>query len=249
MKKKLAFFLALVLFAAVLSVAVSSAQTVPALYMKPTVNAEKNTLTLEVFTNGLRWTAFDGGIRFDPEALTLTSVTEGSKIGKARGKGFDFITDYREIATSNQLGYCNFVAVTGSSTCKMTNYSGPVVVFSFAVKDLAKAKVGYDLCLNTLTDASGQPLLEYTPFAPDDPPKVHLANGENPFLYGDVDMDDRVSVYDALLVLDASVGAVTLEEYQKYLALVNGENEISIYDALAILDYAVGKIEAFPVEG
>ncbi len=248
MKKAVGFLLIFLLLFGLLALGVS-AETVPYLYMKPTVNADKNTLTVEIYTNGLRWTAFDAGLRYDTSALTLKAVTEGSKIGKARGKGFDFITDYREISQSNEKGYCNFVAVTGSSTCKMTNYSGAVVVFSFEIKDLAKAKTGYDLCVNTLTDASGKALLEYTPFQPQEEPKVYLLNKDNPFRYGDVDMDNRISVYDALLVLDASAGAVTLEEYQTYLALVNGDTEISIYDALSILDYSVGKIETFPVEG
>ncbi len=248
MKKRIAFFVAFALIAAVFSVLVSSAETVPSLYMKPTVNADKNTLTVEVFTNGLRWTAFDGGLKFDPAVLTLTAVAEGSKIGKARGQGFDFITDSREIVKSNEMGYCNFVAITGSSTCKMTNYSGPVVVFSFAVTDPEKAKSAYDFCLNTLTNALGQPLLEYTPFAPGEDPKIHIANGENPFVYGDLNQDGT-DIYDAMLVLQYVVGSAELEEYQKYAASVSGELEISIYDAMLILQKVVGVIETYPVEG
>ncbi len=246
MKKLISAALALVFLLGIPAVS-STAVTIPYIYMRPIVNSEKTTLTVEIYTNGLRWTAFDGGIQFDPSALTLVSVNEGSKIATAKGRGYDFITDHREISSANAAGYCNFVAVTGATDCKMTNYAGPVAVYTFAVKDLAKAKTGYDLCVNTLTNSAGTPLVSYTPF-PLESPTVHIANGNNPFVYGDLTRDG-IDVYDAMLVLQYVVGTTTLEEYQKYAARVSGESEISIYDAMLILQRVVGVVTTFPVEG
>jgi len=67
--------------------------------------------------------------------------------------------------------------------------------------------------------------------------------------YGDVSNDDEVSVYDAALVAQASVGIITLTAEQTTKADVSGEGEVSAYDAALIAQYAVGLITRFPVEG
>lgn len=248
MKKVISFALALIFVFALLPGISSTAATIPYIYMRPIMNSDKTTLTVEIYTNGLRWTAIDTGIQFDTSALTLQTVTEGSKIATAKGRGYDFITDFRAVSQSNAAGYCNFVAVTGSSTCNMTAYAGPVVVYTFAVKDLAKAKTGYHLCLNTLTNASGTALLNYTSFALSSP-VVHIANDKNPFKYGDVNMDGTVNVYDAMLVMQVVVNVASLEEFQTYLAKVSGGTAVSVYDAMYIMQYVVHLIDSFPAEG
>lgn len=248
MKKTVSFALALVFVFALLPGVSSTAATIPYIYMRPIMNSEKNHLTVEIYTNGIRWTAFDGGIKFDTSALSLVSVTEGSKVSTAKARGFDFITDHRDIAQSNAAGYCNFVAITGATNCNMTAYAGAVVVYTFTVKDLAKAKIGYHLCVNTLTNSSGTPLVTYTPF-PLDTPAVHIANDKNPFVYGDVNMNGKVDSFDATLILRQVAEKSNLaEEYQKKVALVSGRGELTSFDATLILRYIVGKIDSFPVE-
>ncbi len=251
MKKTISFVLVLALFFVLLSGVTSTAATIPSIYMRPVFNSDKTALTVEVYTNGLRWTEFDGGIKFDPSAMTLISVNEGGKIvsarAKAQEKGFDIITASRDVAKSNEAGYCNFIAVSGWKDCNMTFYAGSVVFYTFSVKDLEKAKTGYHLCINTLTDANGKSLASYASFDLSTP-VVYLPNEKNPFLYGDLNQDG-IDVYDAMLVLQFVVGTTTLEEYQKYAAKVSGESEISIYDAMLILQRVVGVVTTFPVEG
>lgn len=247
MKKILAFTLVLALSFALFSGITSTAATIPSIYMRPVLNSDKTNLTVEVYTNGLCWTAFDGGIKFDPSAMTLLTVNQGAKISSAQAKGFDFITDHRDIDQSNAAGYCNFVAVTGASDCNMTKYAGSVVVYTFAVKDLAKAKTGYSLCLNTLTDATGKALASYAPFALSAPVE-YLPNEKNPFRYGDLNANGKIDPFDATLILRSLVGKTTLEEYQKLAAAVSGRATLSPFDATLILRYLVGKIDSFPVE-
>ncbi|MBR4867879.1 MAG: dockerin type I repeat-containing protein, partial [Clostridia bacterium] len=67
-------------------------------------------------------------------------------------------------------------------------------------------------------------------------------------VYGDVDGDGKISAADALEVLKAVVGNVTLTEEQTIVADVDGDNRISAADALDILKKVVGKIDQFPVE-
>ena len=67
-------------------------------------------------------------------------------------------------------------------------------------------------------------------------------------IYGDVDGDGKISAADALEVLKAVVGNVTLTDEQKVLADVDGDQKVSSVDALTILKKVVGKIDKFPVE-
>lgn len=62
---------------------------------------------------------------------------------------------------------------------------------------------------------------------------------------GDVNKDNKINSSDALLVLQASVGSLTLTAEQKTLADVNKDNKINSTDALRILQYSVGIISKF----
>ena len=59
---------------------------------------------------------------------------------------------------------------------------------------------------------------------------------------GDVNGDGEVTVADALMVLQHSVGKITLDETVLKNADVDGEEGIAVTDALAILQASVNKI-------
>ena len=61
-------------------------------------------------------------------------------------------------------------------------------------------------------------------------------------VYGDVNGDGEVTVTDALMVLQHSVGKITLDETVLKNADVDGEEGIAVTDALAILQASVNKI-------
>ena len=67
-------------------------------------------------------------------------------------------------------------------------------------------------------------------------------------LYGDVDLDGKVTAADALEVLKSVVGKVTLTEAQFTAADTDGNGKADATDALNILKKVVGKIEKFPIE-
>lgn len=253
MKKRIAFFLAFVLIFGLFSGLSVTAATVPHFYMRPVVTADKTTLTVEIFTDGLRWTAFDGGLKFDPSALTLTNVTVGAKVASAQ-RNYDFITDHRDVSQSNAAGYCNFVAVAGDPNCSITSYTGAVAVFTFAIKDLARAKTGYDLCLNTLTDAKGEALLPYTSFDLSSP-VVYIANADNPLQYGDVNLDGEASIADAMLIMQYKAKIIQWDnldpttEYKLRTGDVSGDGEVTVADAMLIMQFLAGMIPSFPIQG
>ncbi|MBR4867703.1 MAG: dockerin type I repeat-containing protein, partial [Clostridia bacterium] len=67
-------------------------------------------------------------------------------------------------------------------------------------------------------------------------------------LYGDVDGDGNITAADALEVLKAVVGNVTLTADQQTIADVDCNQRLSSVDALYILKKVVGKIDQFPAE-
>ena len=67
-------------------------------------------------------------------------------------------------------------------------------------------------------------------------------------LYGDVDLDKRVSSNDITLIQKYCAKIVDLTETQLYAADVNGDGVVSIFDTSAIQRYLTGDITSFPVE-
>lgn len=67
-------------------------------------------------------------------------------------------------------------------------------------------------------------------------------------LYGDVDLDKRVSSNDITLIQKYCAKIVDLTETQLYAADVNGDGVVSIFDTSAIQRYLTGEITSFPVE-
>lgn len=87
--------------------------------------------------------------------------------------------------------------------------------------------------------------------ASSDPPASQPPVSEEPpvgFIYGDLDANKQVEVYDALHVLQAVVRLVTLDETQMLAADVSGDGAVAAADALLILQKVVELIDVFPVE-
>jgi len=70
--------------------------------------------------------------------------------------------------------------------------------------------------------------------------------------YGDVNGNGYVNLRDFSLVLDNTLGKITLSDAQKLLADVNiasGKGIIDIFDAISIQDYVQGRQNSLPVCG
>lgn len=250
MKRITAFLLCFVLSVGLilsLPAVADEEEELPPVYVKFHLDENNDYLTFELYTDGLLWTALDFGVKYDPAALSLESVAVGRKIQTAISRGFDFITTHRDIDAANQVGYCNFVAAVGSADCRMTAYSGPFAIYTFSVKDLTKATASLGLCISTLVDKNGEPLLEYTAFGPSEAPVVYQDESVDLFTYGDLNRNG-VDMYDALLIMQSLVDIVELDEYQTEASKVSGGESVSMYDALLIMQYLVDIIEKFPVE-
>ncbi len=68
----------------------------------------------------------------------------------------------------------------------------------------------------------------------------------HPYVLGDVDGSGDITVNDALLTLQHSVGKITLTGNDLLAADVDGNGKVDVNDALYILQYSVEKISSFP---
>ncbi|MBQ8574661.1 MAG: dockerin type I repeat-containing protein [Clostridia bacterium] len=64
-------------------------------------------------------------------------------------------------------------------------------------------------------------------------------------LLGDVNGDYAINSFDALIILQSSVGKVTLDSTQTTQADVTKDGKVNSTDALTVLQYVVGKITSF----
>lgn len=245
MKRICSVLLVFCLAAGILAGFTSSAEE-DHLYYTSSLNEEQNLLSVSLYTDGLNWTALDFGLTFDPDVIVLSSVTVGNKILAAKARGFDFLTMSMDETEANARGFCNFVAAVGSSTCRMTAYAGAVVTYTFTVHDLSRARASFGLCVASLTDAQGKPLLDYVSYQPNQTPVPYLTGTAALFRPGDVDRNGDYSIFDAMLIMQQLVGVTELNESQLAAAKVSGSEELSIFDAMLVMQYLVGAITTFP---
>lgn len=69
------------------------------------------------------------------------------------------------------------------------------------------------------------------------------------YIYGDIDGDGDIAVFDALEALRAVVRILALDELQQVVADVDANERIEAADALLILQYCVKLVTQFPAEG
>ena len=67
-------------------------------------------------------------------------------------------------------------------------------------------------------------------------------------IYGDVDGNGNINVFDANLICRAAIGLIVLDDSQKAAADVDGNGNINVFDANYVCRYAIGLITKFPVE-
>lgn len=223
------------------------AETVSPLTMTVTLNDAQDHITVAVSAPGLRWNAIDFALRFDPAALSLTSVSDGHQIQYVRNKDYPIMTQARSVAMSNEDGFCNFVAVIGSTSCKTDYWKGTVATFTFKVIDLTKATASLDLCVGLCLNAKSEPLFTYQSYNNGGAIVPIYTHTQNLYRYGDLN-GDGVDVADAMMILQYVVGIRDFNERQIAAAKVSGEDELSVVDAMLILQYVVGIIDVFPVE-
>ena len=62
---------------------------------------------------------------------------------------------------------------------------------------------------------------------------------------GDVNMDGKISILDAIMVQKAALTLMSLDDYRSELASVRGKSSLGVLDAILIQKYALGLIDKF----
>ena len=64
-------------------------------------------------------------------------------------------------------------------------------------------------------------------------------------LLGDVNMDGKISVLDAIMIQKAALNSLSLDDYQSKLASVRGTSSLGVLDAIMVQKYALNIIDKF----
>lgn len=74
------------------------------------------------------------------------------------------------------------------------------------------------------------------------------AANSDPFIYGDVNNDKKVSMVDAVLIMRNTLGLNDLSADAAVRADVDGDGSVTIKDSINVLRYICGILDTFPVE-
>ncbi len=159
----------------------------------------------------------------------------GSNSTGAGGPTYPFSLNSTEAVTSNfnalftNTTSNNYTLVSGSPAI---NFGNPN--YSPSIDILGNSR-------DAFPDAGAYEYISSTPPPPPPPPPP-------PILYGDVSEDGSITVYDAALITQATVGLITLTAEQITKGDVSGDGKVSAYDSALIAQRVVGLISKFPVE-
>jgi len=160
--------------------------------------------------------AYSGVVTLDNQTDKLVVTYTGA----AADKNYLVLamTDESGIPTSGNLVYIDQTASTGTS-----------VSFTVYPSELKAGTTYYVYLASNATEGIGTMA------------KVASFKYYVPYKLGDVDEDGTVTSSDALTVLQAVVGTVTLTENQKLAANVDGDSDVTSSDALYLLQVVVGQ--------
>ena len=220
MKRGIALLLTLVLALTVLAVPAMAAETTtPVVY-----NLEvKSGYSVSMKTaSGGAATAYTGIV----DSYTGTVYENAAKLtltfsGVAGKQYMVFLLKGKEVPTKDSIQYINQAAGDGT------------VTFTVYPKDLTETGT-YSLYVSG-TD------LDYTEVATF---SVTKSWEKAPYTLGDVNQDGKVTINDALMILQSIVGDQNLTEQQRAAANVDATNSaINVNDALKIMNFVVGNID------
>ena len=76
-----------------------------------------------------------------------------------------------------------------------------------------------------------------------------ITETDDTVIYGDVNADEAVDMFDALMVIQFYNEEIELTEDQVTAADVNGDDAVDIFDAMLIIQFYNEELDIFPVEG
>lgn len=191
-----------------------------------------DTFTATLTNKGMTVSSFIAQLEFDKEMLTVTGIEQLGGFAKlAAGATIDPVLSTPDEANDRSLVGVGFVR--GSDK---THEAGEFLRVTFQ----AKATGSTAISLHEDSDGADG----YTGDISGGTVTVEAAT----YLYGDIDGNGEVDLYDATLIMRYAVGLITLDDAAVARGNVSGDTLTDLYDATLIQRYAVGIITEFPVE-
>lgn len=133
----------------------------------------------------------------------------------------------------------------GGAPVALGKSEGELLRFGFVISSDARAGAATDLILEDIRfDEKGDLTATQVP--------GRITVSRPPIMYGDVNGDGKVDIFDAQAILDYVVGfrsgPDSAAKFDAALADVSGSGGISSYDAALVFQYAIGLIGGFPVD-
>lgn len=191
-----------------------------------------DTFTATLSNKGMTVSSFIAQLEFDKEMLAVTKIEQLGGFAKlAAGATIDPVLSTPDEANDRSLVGVGFVR--GSDK---THEAGEFLRVTF------QAKATGSTAISLYEDSDGAD--GYTGDISGGTVTVEAAT----YLYGDIDGNGEVDLYDATLIMRYAVGLITLDDAAVARGNVSGDTLTDLYDATLIQRYAVGIITEFPVE-
>lgn len=156
-------------------------------------------------------------VGFDNEKLEYLSTKPGTMAQEGT-----IVTN--QVGNQVTIGYINQTMLT---------QAGTFLELEFKIKEgIADQSLPVTLTSLELTDLTGFDLIPVT------------ANGEikvSGITLGDINGDDSISAFDALMALQIATGKITPSASQKFAGDIDGNGSVSAFEGLRILQFATGK--------
>lgn len=191
-----------------------------------------DTFTATLSNKSMTVSSFIAQLEFDKEMLAVTKIEQLGGFAKlAAGATIDPVLSTPDEANDRSLVGVGFVR--GSDK---THEEGEFLRVTF------QAKAAGNTAISLYEDSAGAD--GYTGDISGGTVTVEAAT----YLYGDIDGNGEVDLYDATLIMRYAVGLITLDDAAVARGNVSGDTLTDLYDATLIQRYAVGIITEFPVE-
>lgn len=191
-----------------------------------------DTFTAILSNKGMTVSSFIARLKFDKEMLAVTKIEQLGGFAKlAADTTIDPVLSTPDEANDRSLVGVGFVR--GSDK---THEEGEFLRVTF------QAKAAGNTAISLYEDSDGTN--GYRGDAKSGTVTVEAAT----YLYGDIDGNGEVDLYDATLIMRYAVGLITLDDAAVARGNVSGDTLTDLYDATLIQRYAVGIITEFPVE-
>lgn len=178
------------------------------------------------------------------EVETPVLITGTVTISSAPGDHI-FITPKNDLNNTERMKH--YQAVTGNAKTDVTDTTyGALDCADFVMPESGVATLQLAFDDYAVVDTTTQKAEEFLVSEMGDTKSISFPKENPPVLYGDVDLDGRIDVVDAVLLNKAASGSITLNPQALKNADCNADGELGTEDALVLMRFLVHLTTSLP---